>query len=148
MPRDADPSDLVLSFDLVLELASATCCLSRQLREWMKPAARHAPTPSMRTTYSRRTGRTAGARGSLEKEAFHLGQLAEEAHGVNVPRVLGYFCERGVEYNLMARHIRCRHALSRPTRRTTHGCRASSARRGTAAAQPSPISYGAVGERA
>jgi hypothetical protein len=34
---------------------------------------------------------------------------------VNVPRVLGYFCERGVEYNLMARHIRCRHALSRPT---------------------------------
>src|SRR5919205_3528104 len=42
-------------------------------------------------------------RTSLEKEAFHLGQLATHAPQVSVPRVLGYGREDGVEYILMTR---------------------------------------------
>ncbi|HEV7662567.1 MAG TPA: aminoglycoside phosphotransferase family protein [Chloroflexota bacterium] len=42
-------------------------------------------------------------RTSLAKEAFHLGQLAENAPEVNVPRVLGYGRQGDVEYILMTR---------------------------------------------
>jgi aminoglycoside phosphotransferase (APT) family kinase protein len=42
-------------------------------------------------------------RTSLEKEAFHLGQLASCAPQISVPRVLGYGSEDGIEYLLMTR---------------------------------------------
>src|SRR5689334_21904142 len=42
-------------------------------------------------------------RTSLEKEAFHLRQLAEFAPDVSVPRVLDYGREDDVEYILMSR---------------------------------------------
>jgi hygromycin-B 7''-O-kinase len=42
-------------------------------------------------------------RTSLEKEVFHLQQLAKHAPGVSVPRVLGYGHEGDLEYILMTR---------------------------------------------
>jgi hygromycin-B 7''-O-kinase len=42
-------------------------------------------------------------RTSLEKEAFHLDQLARHAPEISVPRVLGYGRQDGVEYLLMTR---------------------------------------------
>jgi hygromycin-B 7''-O-kinase len=42
-------------------------------------------------------------RTSLEKEVFHLRQLAAVAPDINVPRILGYGREDSVEYTLMTR---------------------------------------------
>ena len=42
-------------------------------------------------------------RTSLEKEVFHLQQLANDVPGVSVPRVLGYGREADLEYILMTR---------------------------------------------
>lgn len=42
-------------------------------------------------------------RTSLEKEVFHLEQLASQAPEISVPRVLGYGCDSGVEYTVMTR---------------------------------------------
>src|ERR1043166_2046928 len=42
-------------------------------------------------------------RTSLEKEVFHLQQLAERAPEVSVPRVLGYGHDGDLEYILMTR---------------------------------------------
>src|SRR6202521_1350402 len=104
MPRDPDPRDPVLDFRRVLALAR-----------------RHLPTVQNVTGVDE-TGGEARAyviddgfifktqrphrirpRTSLQKEAFHLEQLAECVPEVKVPRVLGYGNEDGVEYILMTR---------------------------------------------
>jgi aminoglycoside phosphotransferase (APT) family kinase protein len=104
MPHDPDPRDPVLDASVVLRLAR-----------------RHLPSASAVTAIDE-TGGEARAyvidegfifktqrphrvrpRTSLEKEAFHLDQLARSAPQISVPRVLGYGREDGVEYILMTR---------------------------------------------
>src|ERR671938_529371 len=102
MAHDPDPRDPVLDASVVLGLAR-----------------RHLPSASAVTSVDE-TGGEARAyaidqdyifktqrphrvrpRTSLEKEAFHLDQLASRAPEISVPRVLGYGREGGVEYLLM-----------------------------------------------
>jgi hygromycin-B 7''-O-kinase len=104
MARDQDPRDPVLPYDLVLSLAR------RHLRSVEAVTAvdetgGEARTYAIDSEYIFKTQRPhrVRPRTSLEKEAFHLGQLATGAPDVNVPRVLGYGCEGAVEYILMTR---------------------------------------------
>src|SRR5918912_2352195 len=104
MAHDPDPRDPVLDASVVLGLAR-----------------RHLPSASAVTAVDE-TGGEARAyvidqdfifktqrphrvrpRTSLEKEAFHLDQLASRAPEISVPRVLGYGHVDGVEYLLMTR---------------------------------------------
>jgi hygromycin-B 7''-O-kinase len=104
MPHDPDPRDPVLDASVVLRLARG-----------------HLPSAGAVTAVDE-TGGEARAyvidddlifktqrphrvrpRTSLEKEAFHLQQLAQAAPEISVPRVLGYGRQDGIEYLLMTR---------------------------------------------
>src|SRR5215210_9339145 len=104
MPNDLDPRDPVLDESVVLTVVR---------RHW--PAAGRvtgvdesggeARTYALDEDVILKTQRPhrVRPRTSLEKEVFHLEQVASQAPEISVPRVLGYGRELGVEYTVMTR---------------------------------------------
>src|SRR5215210_7909429 len=102
MPNDLDPRDPVLDESVVLSLVR---------RHW--PAAGRvtgvdesggeARTYAIDEDLILKTQRPhrVRPRTSLEKEVFHLEQLASQAPEISVPRVVGYGRDGAVEYILM-----------------------------------------------
>src|SRR5437899_44443 len=104
MPRDLDPRDPVLDSDLVLSHARRHLP-SAQAVTGVDETGGEARAYAIDADFIFKTQRPhrVRPRTSLEKEAFHLGQLAAAAPEVTVPRVLGSGREWGVEYILMTR---------------------------------------------
>jgi hygromycin-B 7''-O-kinase len=104
MSLDSDPRDPVLKFSLVLELARRHLPDASAVTG-VDESGGEARTYAIDQDFILKTQRPhhVRPRTSLEKEAFHLAQLASDAPHINVPRVLGYGRAHGVEYTLMTR---------------------------------------------
>jgi hygromycin-B 7''-O-kinase len=104
MSLDADPRDPVLNFPLVLELARRHLPDASAVTG-VDESGGEARTYAIDENFIFKTQRPhrVRPRTSLEREAFHLAQLASNAPHINVPRVLGYGRAAGVEYTLMTR---------------------------------------------
>jgi hygromycin-B 7''-O-kinase len=104
MTHAPDPRDPVLEFSQVLRLARRHLPSVGEVTG-VDESGGEARTYAIDEGYIFKTQRPhrVRPRTSLEKEVFHLNQLAAQAPDINVPRVLGYGHEDGVEYTLMTR---------------------------------------------
>jgi aminoglycoside phosphotransferase (APT) family kinase protein len=104
MPHDPDPRDPVLDASVVLGLARRHLPSARAVTA-VDETGGEARAYVIDADFIFKTQRPhrVRPRTSLEKEAFHLDQLARHAPEISVPRVLGYGCQDGVEYLLMTR---------------------------------------------
>ena len=104
MTHDPDPRDPVLHTARVLELTRRHLSSARSVTA-VDETGGEARTYVIDEAFVFKTQRPhrVRPRTSLEKEVFHLNQLASRAPEVNVPRVLGYGRESEVEYILMTR---------------------------------------------
>jgi hygromycin-B 7''-O-kinase len=104
MTHDPDPRDPVLDADRVLELTRRHLPSARSVTD-VDETGGEARTYVIDEAFVFKTQRPhrVRPRTSLEKEVFHLNQLASRAPGLSVPRVLGYGRESDVEYILMTR---------------------------------------------
>jgi aminoglycoside phosphotransferase (APT) family kinase protein len=104
MPHDPDPRDPVLDASVVLRLARRHVPSARAVTA-VDESGGEARTYviDQECVFKTQRPHRLRPRTSLEKEAFHLDQLARCAPEVSVPRLLGYGREDGVEYLLMTR---------------------------------------------
>lgn len=104
MAHDPDPRDPVLDARVVLRLARRHLPSADAVTN-VDETGGEARTYAIDQEYILKTQRPhrIRPRTSLEKEVFHLNQLARHATQVNVPRVLGYGRDDGIEYTLMTR---------------------------------------------
>jgi hygromycin-B 7''-O-kinase len=104
MTHHPDPRDPVLDTDRVLELTRRHLSSTQSVTA-VDETGGEARTYVIDEAFVFKTQRPhrVRPRTSLEKEVFHLNQLASRAPEVNVPRVLGYGRESEVEYILMTR---------------------------------------------
>jgi hygromycin-B 7''-O-kinase len=100
----AHPQDPVLEADVVLGLANRHLGSANAVTA-VDESGGEARTYTIDERFIFKTQRPhrVRPRTSLEKEVFHLRQLAECVPEVNVPRVLGYGREGEIEYTLMTR---------------------------------------------
>jgi hygromycin-B 7''-O-kinase len=103
-PLAADPRDPVLDASMVLMLARQHLASANAVTG-VDESGGEARTYAIDEGLIFKTQRPhrVRPRTSLEKEFFHLQQLATHAPGVSVPRVLGYGRDGDVEYILMTR---------------------------------------------
>jgi hygromycin-B 7''-O-kinase len=104
MPHAPDPRDPVLDASVVLGLARRHLPSARAVTA-VDETGGEARTYVIDEDVIFKTQRPhrVRPRTSLEKEAFHLDQLARRAPEVSVPRILGYGRADGVEYLVMTR---------------------------------------------
>ena len=104
MPHAPDPRDPVLDASVVLGLARRHLPSARAVTA-VDETGGEARAYVIDEDFVFKTQRPhrVRPRTSLEKEAFHLDQLARHAPDISVPRVLGYGRQDGVEYLLMTR---------------------------------------------
>jgi hygromycin-B 7''-O-kinase len=104
MPHHPDPRDPVLDASLVLGLARRHLPSARAVTA-VDETGGEARAYVIDEDFIFKTQRPhrVRPRTSLEKEAFHLDQLASRAREISVPRVLGYGVADSIEYLLMTR---------------------------------------------
>src|ERR671924_390817 len=101
MTHDPDPRDPVLDASVVLRLARRHVPSARAVTAVDESGGEaRAYVIDEDLIFKTQRPHRVRPRTSLEKEAFHLDQLARRAPEVSVPRVLGYGREDSVEYLL------------------------------------------------
>jgi aminoglycoside phosphotransferase (APT) family kinase protein len=104
MPHDPDPRDPVLDASLVVGLARRHLPSARAVTAVDETGGEaRAYVIDQDFVFKTQRPHRVRPRTSLEKEAFHLDQLASRAPEISVPRVLGYGRQDAIEYLLMTR---------------------------------------------